>query len=77
MDNLARVRHASVQVAKVQRRIWLLQTILGPALVIGGLVTTVAVGGWLWRRRGATPATDEVVPAADAPAGPPDLPPSD
>jgi hypothetical protein len=74
MDNLARARHASVQVAKVQRRIWLLQTILWPAVVIGGIVTTVAIGGWLWRRRTATPATNEVVLATDAPAGPPNPP---
>jgi hypothetical protein len=59
MDNLARVRRASIEVAKVQRRFWLLQTIFWPVVVIGGVVTAVAVGGRVWRRRNAAAETDQ------------------
>lgn len=68
MDNLARVRRASIEVAKVQRRFWLLQTIFWPAVVIGGVVTAVAVGGRMWRRRNAATETDEA--GRTSPRGP-------
>ncbi len=59
MDNLARVRRASIEVAKVQRRFWLLQTIFWPVVVIGGVVTAVAVSNRVWRRRNAAAETDQ------------------
>jgi hypothetical protein len=48
MDNLVRVRQASLRVAKVQRRIWLLQTLFLPVAVIccAALATAVAVRAW-------------------------------
>lgn|GEM_PF-3253605 len=59
MDNLARVRRASMQVAKVQRRFWLLQTIFWPAVVAaGGVIIAVAVASWVRRRGNAAAETD-------------------
>lgn len=60
MDNLARVRRASMQVAKVQRRFWLLQTIFWPTVVAaGGLIAAVAVGSFLRRRRNTVAETHD------------------
>jgi hypothetical protein len=61
MDNVARVRQASIRVAKVQRRIWLLQTILLPVVAVGGIITAIAVGSWAWRRHKATVEANDVV----------------
>jgi hypothetical protein len=68
MDNLARVRRASIEVAKVQRRFWLLQTVFWPVVVIGGVVTVVAVGSRVWRRRKAAAQTDQA--GITSPSGP-------
>jgi hypothetical protein len=70
MDNLARVRQASNRVAKVQRRIWLLQTIFLPVVAIGGIVTAIAVGSWVWRRRNATVEANDVVFVSTNGSGP-------
>jgi hypothetical protein len=70
MDNVARVRQASLRVAKVQRRIWLFQTIFWPVVAIGGIVTAVAVGNWVWRRRKAAVAANDVALASTNGAGP-------
>jgi hypothetical protein len=70
MDNVARVRRASIRVAKVQRRIWLFQTIFWPAVAIGGLVTAIAVGSWVWRRRNPTVEANDVVHASTNGSGP-------
>ncbi len=70
MDNVARVRHASMRVAKVQRRIWLLQTIFWPVVAIGGLVTAFAVGSWAWRRRTTAGRANDVVLASTNGSGP-------
>jgi hypothetical protein len=70
MDNVARVRHASIQVAKVQRRIWLLQAIFWPVVVIGGIVTAIAVGSWVWRRYNTTNEANDAVLASTNGSGP-------
>jgi len=70
MDNVARVRRASIRVAKVQRRIWLLQTIFWPVVVIGGLVTVVVVGSRVWRRRNATVEANDAGLASTNGSGP-------
>lgn len=67
MDNLARVRHASVQVARVQRRIWLLQTLLWPVVALCGVAVAVVVARRLQRRR---PVVVEAGDATVAPAAP-------
>jgi hypothetical protein len=70
MDNVARVRQASLRVATIQRRIWLLQTIFWPVVAIGGIVTAIAVGRWVWRRRNATVEANDVVLASTNGSGP-------
>ena len=69
-DNVARVRRASIRVAKVQRRIWLLQTIFWPAVAISGIVTAIAVGSWVWRRRNASVEANDGVLASTNGSGP-------
>jgi hypothetical protein len=54
MATLARVRDASVQVAKVQRRIWLIQTIFWPLITIAGVVVAFVVARSVWQRRTAS-----------------------
>lgn len=61
MGNVARVRQASIRVAKVQRRIWLLQTLTWLVVAVGGLAAVAAVAGWVRRRRHAAVETDDVV----------------
>ena len=74
MGNVARVRQASIRVAKVQRRIWLLQAISWLVVAVGGIAAVAAVAGWVRRRRHAAVETDDVVlvapggPAAPTPA---------
>jgi hypothetical protein len=70
MDNVARVRRASIRVAKVERRLWLLQTIFLPVVAIGGIVTAIAVGSWIWRRRNATVEANDVVHVSPNGSGP-------
>jgi heme/copper-type cytochrome/quinol oxidase subunit 2 len=70
MDNVTRVRQASIRVAKVQRRIWLLQMIFWPVVAISGIVTVIAVGSWVWRRRNATAEANGVAPASTNGSGP-------
>ncbi len=70
MDNVARVRQASIRVAKVQRRIWLLQTVFLPVVAIFGVVAAIAVGSWLWRRRHTTGEANDVVLASTNGSGP-------
>jgi hypothetical protein len=70
MDNVARVREASIRVAKVQRRIWLLQTIFLLVVAIGGIVTAMAVGSWVWRRGNATVEANDVVHVSPNGSGP-------
>jgi hypothetical protein len=70
MDNVARVRRASIRVAKVQRRIWLFQTIFLPVVAIGGIVAAIAVGSWVWRRRNATVEANDVVHVSPNGSGP-------
>jgi hypothetical protein len=72
MDNVARVRRASIKVAKVQRRFWLLQTIFWPVVVVAGIVAVVAVGGWVWQRRKVAVETKDVVLASPNGSGPTD-----
>ena len=64
MGNVARVRQASIRVAKVQRRIWLLQAVSWLVVAVGGLAAVAAVAGWLRRRHHAAVATDDAVRAA-------------
>jgi hypothetical protein len=52
MDKVTRVRQASIKVAKLQRRMWLFQAVIGP-LLIGCLVIAAVVGIWAVRRRNA------------------------
>jgi hypothetical protein len=70
MDNVARVRQAFIRVTKAQRRIWLLQTIFLPVVAIGGIVTAIAVGSWVWRRRNATGEANDVVHVPPNGSGP-------
>jgi hypothetical protein len=70
MDNVARVRRASIRVAKVQRRVWLLQTIFWPVVAIGGIVTAIAIGSWALRRRKATVEVNDVALASTNGSGP-------
>jgi hypothetical protein len=63
MGNLARVRQASMRVAKVQRRIWLLQAVSWLVVAVAGLAAVAAVAGWLRRRGHAAVETDDVVRA--------------
>lgn len=51
MDNLTRVRLASIRVAKAQRRIWLLQTLFLPVIAILGTALAAAIARRSWRRR--------------------------
>jgi hypothetical protein len=74
MGNVARVRQASIRVAKVQRRIWLLQTVSWLVVAVGGVAAVAAIAGWVWRRRRAaveTDETDDVVPAGAGRTAPP------
>ena len=66
MDGFARVRRTSLQVAKLQRRIWLVQTVVAPAVAIGGVVIAIAVGTWAWQRRSTRPPAVAVTPAIAA-----------
>jgi lipopolysaccharide export LptBFGC system permease protein LptF len=70
MDNLARLQQARREVVKVQRRMWLVQAIFWPAVVL--LFVLIAVVGvrWLQRRRRAVTAsaTPTRPPADDAQA---------
>jgi hypothetical protein len=61
MDTLARARDASIQVGRIQRRIWLIQTLFLPLVGIIGLVLAVVAIRSVWRRQ-ETPT--HVVPAA-------------
>jgi hypothetical protein len=70
MDNVARVRQASIRVAKVQRRIWLLQTIFLPVVAIVGIVTAIAVGSRVWRRRNEAVEANDVVHVSANGSGP-------
>ena len=53
MDNLARVRRASTEIVKVQRRVWLLQSIFWPVLILSVIVAGAAITRRAWRRRNA------------------------
>lgn len=57
MDNLVRLREARSQVVKVQRRIWILQAIFWPVVVLGGIVVAVGVARLAWRRYSSPAAT--------------------
>jgi hypothetical protein len=70
MDNVARVRRASIRVAKVQRRIWLLQAIFWPVVAISTIVAAIAVGNWAWRRRNAAVEANNGVLASTNGSGP-------
>ena len=61
MSTLGRVRETSVQVAKVQRRIWLIQTVFWPVIGIIGVVLAVVTARSAWRRWGTS---THVAPAA-------------
>jgi hypothetical protein len=50
MNNLVRLREARSQVVKVQRRIWILQAVFWPVVVLGGIVIAAAVARLAWRR---------------------------
>lgn len=65
MDKFARLRQAGTGVAKVQRRIWLLQATFWPAVTLGGIAATIAIGRRAWRRLNAAAV------ANDAPAASP------
>lgn len=68
MDNLTRVREASVRVARIQRRILLLQTLFWPTLVITVLGLAAIAGSWVWRqRRPQVPAAAPGAPAVPQP----------
>jgi len=63
MQNLARVRDASLQVARVQRRIWLLQTLFLPVVALCGIAVAVVVARRVWSRpRVVAEASDVAVP---------------
>ena len=75
MDKFARLRQAGTGVAKVQRRIWLLQATFWPAVALGGIAATVAVGRLAWRRLNAGAVLNDApaaspIRAAGTPAAP-------
>jgi hypothetical protein len=70
MDNVARVRQASIRVAKVQRRIWLLQTVFLPVVAISGIAIAIAFGSWAWRRHNAAVEANDVVRVSANGSGP-------
>ncbi|WP_445166780.1 hypothetical protein ACTXG7_23540 [Mycolicibacterium sp. Dal123E01] len=49
MEKLARVRRAERRIVKVQRRVWLAQVLLWPAIVVGA-VLSVGTLVWFLRR---------------------------
>ncbi len=59
MDKLARLRQAGTGVAKVQRRIWLLQATFWLAVALGGIAATIAVGRRAWRRLNAASVVND------------------
>ena len=61
METLVRAQRASLKVARVQRRIWLIQALFWPAVVIGGLLTAAAAARWVRNRRTASAETCDVV----------------
>ncbi|WIM86743.1 hypothetical protein PT015_17905 [Candidatus Mycobacterium wuenschmannii] len=61
METLVRAQRASLKVAKVQRRIWLIQALFWPVIVIGGLLTAAAAARWAWNRRTASAESRDVV----------------
>ncbi|UMB69447.1 hypothetical protein [Mycobacterium paraterrae] len=65
MENLARVRHASRQVARAQRRIWLLQTLFWPVVALCGIAVVVVVVRRVRRHR---PVVAEASEATVAPS---------
>lgn len=50
MNTVTGLRHAQQRVVKVQRRLWLAQLLLWPAVVVAGVLAVVGVG-WILRRR--------------------------
>jgi hypothetical protein len=50
METLARPRNALRRVAGFQRRLWLVQTLMWPVLVLSGVTVLAAVALW-WRSR--------------------------
>lgn len=70
MANLARVREGSIQVAKVQRRIWLVQAVFWPLVAVGGVAIAVVIARSVWRRGRATPTGGIPSPPAVDPLPP-------
>lgn len=69
MDRVARVRQASIKIGRIQRRVWLIQTLFWPVALVAGIVAVVvvvAVGRLVWRRRATVVGSE---PAAAAAAG--------
>lgn len=66
MDRVARVRQASIKIGRIQRRVWLIQTLFWPVALVAGIVVVVAVGRLVWRRRATVVGSE---PAAAAAAG--------
>lgn len=56
MDNLARLRQTRSRVVKVQRRIWLAQAALWPAVTFGCIAAAVGVAALARRRYKAAAA---------------------
>ncbi len=52
MSKLVRLRHTEQRVVKLQRRVWLAQILMWPTIVVGALLSAVALVGFLQRRSG-------------------------
>jgi hypothetical protein len=60
MDNLARLRQALTRVAKVQRRIWLVQATFWPVVALGCFAAASAVARLVWNRRNTAAKANDV-----------------
>jgi hypothetical protein len=62
MDNLVRLRQAPRRIARVQRRIWLLQAAFWAAVALS-IVTAIAIARLTWRRRHDAAVVNDVTVA--------------
>jgi hypothetical protein len=67
MDNLVRLREARSQVVKVQRRIWIIQALFWPVVVLGGIVIATAVAHLAWRRYSSPAVTHDATVTSRSP----------
>ncbi|AKK26309.1 hypothetical protein [Mycobacterium sp. EPa45] len=52
MDKLARLQHAEKRIVRLQRRVWLAQTLVWPTVIVGAILAVGAVVWFVQRRSG-------------------------